>query len=36
MGNIQNIKLAELLIEYLAITCFNRNVNSFNFAYLIG
>jgi len=36
MGSIQNIELAKLLIEYLAIICFNRNVNSFNFAYLMG
>ena len=34
MGDIQNTKLAKLLIEYLAIIYFNQIVNSFNFAYL--
>ena len=35
MGGIQNTKLVELSIEYLAIVCFSRIVNSFNFADLI-
>jgi hypothetical protein len=36
MGSIQNTEFIESLIEYLVIMRFNRNVNSFNIAYLIG